>query len=340
MPDDPVSQPRHAAPREGSPSGPIGPKASRLALALGLVAVLGLFALERWWFPPDSSEHGRRRGAGAGASAATTPLPTEAFAALHAVSGAWPGKPQHVSFNGHAVAVASTVSPKPMAEILSEYAKQCDFGALAGGAGGGPNVASAEQALSGVRYAPVARQEHEGFGAIVCAPRDGAHAGAGDDAVLPESGPVRYLYAETLADGQTMAFHIASEESAPIERLFPATGDAPGRDLEGAARPIESRRVLYAAVNGPREPVLVYVSPRAPADVLASYERDMAQRGWASSQAVAAEMADTRSFTRDGREIVVSFQPSDRGAVVAMKELVAPPGAPGPSAPSAPDRAP
>ncbi len=135
----------------------------------------------------------------------------------------------------------------------------------------------------------VLRGQHGGAGYVACldlggvtlAPRDligrlRALRASGD---LRALGQLRFAWARR--EGAATAYvAVWSEGSLPLRAMFPARGDAPGRDLPGVPRPAGARRVL-SAWQQERAPMLVgYRAALPAAQLMARYRVALEAQGF------------------------------------------------------------
>jgi hypothetical protein len=93
--------------------------------------------------------------------------------------------------------------------------------------------------------------------------------------------------------------------------------DAPGSDPAGAARPIESVRLLSAQIEGTPHATRVYQSRATQARVLAGFDGEMAVLGW-QSLPLADSVPNARAFSRAGVDLLVFAYEAEGGSVVSM----------------------
>jgi hypothetical protein len=101
-----------------------------------------------------------------------------------------------------------------------------------------------------------------------------------DSGDLSEVGRLRYLYAERTSTGRTRFLGFWSDGSVNIKSMFPTTGDAPGEDPEGIARPTNMRRLLSAREVEAPYSMNIYAGV-APIDSVENHFRsEMPRQGW------------------------------------------------------------
>jgi hypothetical protein len=112
-----------------------------------------------------------------------------------------------------------------------------------------------------------------------------------------------------------------ADGSLRVRDMFPATGDVPGADILEGVRPPRAQRVLTGEGKGTGYQVALYESESTPAEVLASYDGQLAQRGYAplgETDMAEAVPVPTHVYFRDGRDgLVVLATESDGKTVVS-----------------------
>jgi hypothetical protein len=133
-----------------------------------------------------------------------------------------------------------------------------------------------------------------------------------DTGDLSALGDLRYVLARRSGSTTTLLV-FWTEGSAPLLKLFPPRGDAPGRDPEGLPRPASSRRILAAAEHGaPYHLTLYKTTERSRESLLTWYRSGLEARGW---QVVPA--GHLLRAQRANRTVLVSGSPSADGSVIA-----------------------
>lgn len=137
---------------------------------------------------------------------------------------------------------------------------------------------------------------------------------------VSEIGDARYVFAEQdLIDGEISTHFVAmwTEGELNVRRMFPESGDAPGRDVEGVSRPPRARRILHGAERGMPQSLTVYATHEDVSALETFYREDLAQNGWTLiAQGGAARPANAPSTLiaeRGGRMVTVMFQPDPAG---------------------------
>ena len=172
------------------------------------------------------------------------------------------------------------------------------------------------------------RQEGQGEGVLACidsgyplsveqlTERLAAMHDTGDLAAL---GELRYVFARRSGTTTTLLV-FWTDGSAPLLKLFPPTGDAPGRDPQNVPRPEVSRRILSATEHGALYHLTLYKAGDQSPKALANWYRGALEAGgW--HVAPGGAPASLRA-QRLGRNILVACSPAkDGGAVATVAEL-------------------
>lgn len=129
-----------------------------------------------------------------------------------------------------------------------------------------------------------------------------------------EARRVRYTLAHRRDDGSISVTSVVSACGTPLNEIFPAEGDAPGSDLEGLARPENSRRTLTAIVGKNEHSVRVYESSMNVPSAVTSYDRQMGALGFQTT----GSLEDARMYRKDAQGFAVSFRATTEGSTVAL----------------------
>jgi hypothetical protein len=135
----------------------------------------------------------------------------------------------------------------------------------------------------------------------------------GDFAAL---GQLRYMFAKKTFGGQSHVIAVSSLGSLPLDRMFPAHGDAPGPDLVDAVRPPRARRLLSVRVDGSSLQTAMYETSLAPEPAVRAFEPALKARGFALGDLASVEaslVASTRVFLRGDQTILVVAAPRGEG---------------------------
>jgi len=176
----------------------------------------------------------------------------------------------------------------------------------------------------------VLRTEREGHGAVACLDVGGraldakalterlqAFAASGD---VSKIGGLRFMRAETQADGSVLLVMLWSDGALNLKRMFPSEGDAPGVDFTGIPRPPQSRRLLSAWEQGEAPAMNLYTSgAKDPGEVDHFYRKELARAGFRLlTPSVPKSTRDARGllFAKDGRTLVLSVSRGSRGQML------------------------
>jgi hypothetical protein len=165
--------------------------------------------------------------------------------------------PRVLELNGMRLSFATEAIEESVDAILDEAVAACD--------------GASEPGLAG-RFL---RGEERGRGFVACT----ARLAAGEAGELGATG-YRYVYAQP-GDERTQVVRFWTDRPLDLEALFPASGDAPGRDAAGLPRPPGARRILSAReVGAPQEMTLYADPPGATDELVAWYRERLPGLGW------------------------------------------------------------
>ncbi len=216
------------------------------------------------------------------------------------------GSERKVTLNGAPLFFRKTTERGTLDAVMSAVAKECASGNEASAFGLSKSLDDGVN--KPIELQRVFSQESEGgVRASLCIFAN--EGGAANE----ELHRVRYTLAHQRDDGSIAVTTVVNASSTPLQELFPAEGDAPGSDLEGVARPEQSRRTLTAIV-GTDHAVRVYESSLALEPAVASYDRQMSALGYATT----GSLDDARMYRKDGRSFVASFRGTTDGSTVAL----------------------
>ena len=226
------------------------------------------------------------------------------------------GSERKVTLNGAPLFFRKTSERGTLDAVMERIAKECASGTEASAFGLSKNLD--DGANKPIELQRVFSQESEGgVRASLCIFANATGARAPNE----ELHRVRYTLAHQREDGSIAVTTVVNASSTPLNELFPAEGDAPGSDLEGVARPEQSRRTMTAIVGGPGEhAVRVYESSLALEPAVASYDRQMSALGYVTT----GSLEDARMYRKDGRSYVASFRGTTDGSTVALLPFVSP----------------
>jgi hypothetical protein len=136
---------------------------------------------------------------------------------------------------------------------------------------------------------------------------------------LASVGALRYVLARREAD-VTSLLVLWTAGDAPLLRMFPESGDAPGREVPDMPRPVGSRRLLSAVDQTSPYAITVYRSEgSSPISVRTWYERELQSQGWRVSRTKEENALVVR---RAGRTILIrSASTTSGGATTSIVEL-------------------
>ena len=101
-----------------------------------------------------------------------------------------------------------------------------------------------------------------------------------DSGDLSDVGRLRYLYAERSGSGRTRFLGFWSDGEVNVRHMFPTTGDVPGEEPEGIARPGNMRRMMSAREVDQPYSINIYAGI-SPIDTVEShYRAEMPRQGW------------------------------------------------------------
>ena len=171
----------------------------------------------------------------------------------------------------------------------------------------------------------VLRTESDSVGALACidtraklslaelTPRLQDFAKSGD---LDAVGDLRYVLAHRVA-GKTAVLMLWTEGATPLLKMFPALGDAPGRDPLGIPRAPNTRRLLSTWEEGEPYSFTVYTVPDGALKSLGDFYRaELARAGWQLEQRASGSNAIPASVViarRGGETVVVRVGSSANG---------------------------
>lgn len=222
-------------------------------------------------------------------------------------------KPRQLTVNGLELRLVTASTPLSVHDALERFAGVCrSRGGLSG-------PSRALHALGVSALEGMLRQESEREGVIACLdtghPLDLAELSARllrlrDTGDLGELGALRYALARR--DGnKTTLLSFWTEGQANLLKMFPKSGDAPGRDPEGIPRPAGSRRLLFAAEHGMPYAITAYAVQGQSVQGLAEwYRRTLVDGGWTVQDGGRARVFVGR---RGERTIMIRVGQTDSG---------------------------
>ena len=200
--------------------------------------------------------------------------------------------PRTLHLNGQSIRVSVGVAPEPFSEVLDFYEGRCRArsGSLNDEVRAFHERAPESPEIAESWLDTVLREEGDERGFVACidtgSPNETTESlAAKADRMraqmdLSEIGDMRFIYATR--DGDDTVFVIMwTDGPFRVAEMFPAEGDAPGRDVEGVPRPPESRRILSAWEDEHPQSMTLYASAEADAESIeAHYRSRMPTAGW------------------------------------------------------------
>lgn len=235
---------------------------------------------------------------------------------------------QSLQVNGAIFHTQSMSLPQPWRRVLASAANECKKSGLVEldqkgweAVASADPTGSASQVLRGVWQV-----EGEDEGVLIClqgqhpthlqewlkALQDFAHTGA-----LSTLGRPRYVRVRRTKDGGSVLLTVWSDAVLNLKRMFPESGDSPGKDAEWAARPPGSRRVFSATTTAAGPAVTAYHSRQPPETLRTFYRNALTKDHWAL-----ASGTEILSGTRPDQEIRVQVQrDANGGSWVTLSQL-------------------
>jgi len=134
-------------------------------------------------------------------------------------------------------------------------------------------------------------------------------------------GKLRYVYARPDGD-KTRVLTLWTEDSFRFDRLFPASGDAPGSDPEVLGAPPGAVRLLSIRIANTPFAVFVYQSTRAPDSIVKHYDDRMASKDWTLLTPPGGPEAGRRGYVKNGVVFTASAIRDEEGtSLVSIGEM-------------------
>lgn len=257
------------------------------------------------------------------------------------------GEPVAATINGQRVLIASQFTPLSVSDVLERFEQHCaaNSGGLAEELARLPEGRALDRLPAPLRdpsrWLTSRDVDREGkVGQVVCLARRASGGGVrglvgqimsfvetGDLAAI---GDTRYVIARR--EGKSTETHVLaiwSDGSFNIPAMFPAEGDAPGSDSPHYPRPLASRRVFSAELEGRPYAVRMYDSARTHAEVLQEYEA-LPKSGWESHPLPHVRAGDDagenlndhfRAYTKGSAALVLAVEdtPDDLSGVTLIE---------------------
>ncbi len=202
--------------------------------------------------------------------------------------------PRTMYLNGQAMKLSTGLAPQDLTYVLDYYESRCRD--RSGHLGdqllelmeGDPEIGEAEARV----LDPTLREEDDDEGFVACIDTlsdekldpEGVAAAFErfqNSLDLAEFGEMRYIYAQRAAEGGTFFVAFWIEGSFKVADMFPAEGDAPGRDVAGVPRPPNSRRLLSTWEEDQPQAITTYVGgTHGPDELEEFYRAEMQSGGW------------------------------------------------------------
>jgi hypothetical protein len=197
-----------------------------------------------------------------------------------------------IRLNGARVSITSVSSDDEVAAILDRFTRMCARNS------GGMHEELHEMIARGARipehvadrFGVFRTEDGERQGTAACFAR-GAEGGMSglldrvsklvDTGDLAALGQLRYVFAHRReGSNSTHVLTLISQESLPIEEIFPADGDVSGADLVPDVRPEHARRLVSAELEGTSQRAVFYEAHVAADSALQSYDEALPARGY------------------------------------------------------------
>jgi hypothetical protein len=180
----------------------------------------------------------------------------------------------------------------------------------------------ADKRMPSTAFDGVLRAESESSGAVACidtgmqlsvaelTSRLQEFAKTGD---LSAIGELRYVLARRLA-GRTAVLAMWTDGPAPLLKMFPSVGDAPGQDPSGVPRAPGLRRLLSTWENGQPYSLAIYTAAGAELETLGTFYADSLRRGgWNVGPTETVHQPSPRSLiARRGSQTILVRVAEDR----------------------------
>ncbi len=206
--------------------------------------------------------------------------------------------PSGIFFNGRKMKVQVTTNDRSVIDNLDSFENWCDAG--------GDSV-----------FRPVLREQRDERGYVACIRSRGGDSfwerakKFAETTDVTEFGKVYYLRAEKGAVSSRV-FALSLEDRFPLADLFPAKGDAPGKDPLDL-RPNGSRRLASAWVGEGGHVLATYEMKGQFDDLVDDYEKQLTKLGW---RFVATEKPFQWIVQKDGHTAFALLAKEEKGATV------------------------
>jgi hypothetical protein len=139
-------------------------------------------------------------------------------------------------------------------------------------------------------------------------------------------GKLRYAYARTASNGQTLVLTAWTEDRFKLDAMFPSDGDAPGADPKEMPRAPDAQRLMSIDVANTPFGAYVYRSARPPPAIIAFYDAAMIGKGWTliDPSATTGDSGLNHGYMKDGVMFTLATGRADDGAtIVSIGEMAA-----------------
>jgi hypothetical protein len=205
-------------------------------------------------------------------------------------SGKLDSKEGRLAINGLTVHRVTASTPLSIKEALDRLGRVCSE---RGGIENSASLLSSERADASSKLpAPLDgtyRREGKNEGVLACIDTERPLGlteltrrlrGFGQTGNLSAVGKLRYVLARRQGS-VTSLLVLWTDDDAPLLKMFPKTGDAPGSDLPDVPRPDRAERLLSAAEQGSPYSISIYRSrERSPLAVRDRYVKQLQEQGW------------------------------------------------------------
>lgn len=243
-----------------------------------------------------------------------------------------------IQVNGADLHRASAFTAQSTSEVLDRYEAYCQESP--GAIGKAMNdIPSALEARVGLPHdvasrAHLVREEKQGRGMVVCFVDDASTPArpfvermrALETGDLSALGHFRYVFAEpsTREGGGTHVVTFWSDGELNVQKMFPASGDAPGTDSAIVPRPAGSRRTLSASVEGYPASVRIYESLASRESITAMYAQALRAKGFVEAATTSAR-SGSAWIHDDGAEVILSITADGPRTIITVVEAQAAP---------------
>ncbi|MBN1653754.1 MAG: hypothetical protein JXA30_08260 [Deltaproteobacteria bacterium] len=239
-------------------------------------------------------------------------------------------KPVRLLLNGATVMLDNGASDASVDEVLDFYQAKCRQ--LTPNLEGGPGAIKPSETATGDSerarlWEGIYRIQTKSQGVVACldlgtesisirdlAARVRAFLATGD---LSAIGDLRYTMVKK-GRHQTVFVNLWTEGIVNIKRMFPRSGDAPGKDFPGFERPAKLRRRLSLFHEDSPSLNLYTTTALSTAELKEFYERHLTRSGWTLSPGSNPRDQSSWIGRRDNQQLNLSFVTSSGESVVVV----------------------